>query len=341
MTFDITFAGIVAKPGEIVKEEITMEGSSFKLPVAIINGKENGKTFLITASIHGFEYPGIQTAAELIRELDPSEISGAVVIIPIVNASGFYGRHPYICPEDENRNNLNKVGPGKPDGTFAERLIYFLEEEFVKKSDFHLDLHSGDGTEALLRFCAIGNAQNEDIREYVHEIVHHLNFDYHTQSSGSTEFYNSSAKYAGIPSMMFECGGSGSWDSEEVEFEKDSIRRIMQMLDILPGKPEHNENVQCIVKQSWIECGQTGFFYGMCKVGDDIKEGQKLYEIRDVWGNLLEEHYAAYDGKVFILNNTLGVSKGDDAIFYGCVENLHDHCTFHDHEHHDHHHHKH
>ncbi|MBQ0058798.1 MAG: succinylglutamate desuccinylase/aspartoacylase family protein [Lachnospiraceae bacterium] len=331
MTQDVTFAGITAKSGEIVKTEIPFGGSKYKIPVAIINGKEDGKTFLITASIHGFEYPGIQAAAELISELDPSVMSGAVVIIPIVNTSGFYGRHPYICPEDENFNNLNRVGPGKPDGTFAERLIYFLEEEFVKKSNFHVDLHSGDATEALLRFCAIGNAQSEETREFVHEIVHHLDFHYHTQSSGSTEFYNSSAKYAGVPSMMFECGGRGSWDPEEVEFEKECLRRIMQMLDILPGKPEHNEKVQCIDRQSWIECGQTGFFYGYCKVGDDIKEGQKLYEIRDVWGNLLEDHYAAYDGKVFILNNTLGVSKGDDAIFYGSVKHLHDHCSLHDH----------
>lgn len=317
MNGTITFAGLSAAPGEKITGTIPVAGSVHELPIAIFNGATDGKIMLITASIHGFEYPGIQAASEMIRELDPAGISGAVVIIPVINASGFYGRNPYICPEDEKQQNLNKVGPGKADGTFAERLIYFLEEEIVKKCDFHLDLHSGDATEALIRFCAIGNHPDPKARELVHEIIHHLNFEYHTQSSGSTEFYNSSAKYAGVPSMMFECGGSGTWSMEEVEFEKDSIRRIMQMLDILPGKPDHNHAVKCITKQSWIECGKTGFFYAFCKIGEEIHKGQKLFEIRDVWGNLLQEYSAEHDGKVFILNNTLGVSEGDDALFYG------------------------
>lgn len=317
MLKEITFAGLTAEPGEKVAEYLVYPGSKHKIPVAIINGKGDGKTLLITASIHGFEYPGIQASAELVRELDPNEISGAVVIVPVVNASGFYGRNPYICPEDDLQQNLNRLGPGKPDGTFGEKLIYFMLEEFVKKSDFHVDLHSGDATEELLRFCAIGNAADPEVREFVHQVIHHLPFNYHTQSSGSTEFYNSSAKYYGVPSMMFECGGSGTWDREEVEFEKDSLRKIMQMLDILPGHPPYNPDVRCIHQQSWIEVGYTGFFYSMCKVGDDIVEGQKLFEIRDAWGNLLNEHYAKHDGKVFILNNTLGVTEGDDAIFYG------------------------
>lgn len=319
MLTSISFDTITAMPGEKVTGFINISGSEYPLPVAVINGKNDGRIFLITASIHGFEYPGIQTASELIRELDPEKISGAVVIIPIVNASGFYGRKPYICLDDEEHKNLNKVGPGKADGTFAERLIYFLIEEFVKKCDFHLDLHSGDATEALLRFCAIGNNPDPEKREYVHQIIHHLGFEYHTQSSGRTEFYNCSSSYVGIPSMMFECGGAGTWSEEEVAFEKENIYKIMQMLDILPGKPDINPAVKCIVKQSWIECGKTGLFYSFCKIGDDVREGQKLFEIRDVWGNLLQEYTAEHNGKVFIVNNTLGVSEGDDAIFYGLM----------------------
>ncbi len=39
-----------------------------------------------------------------------------------------------------------------------------------------------------------------------------------------------------------------------------------------------------------------------------------------MYGELLEEHYAAYDGRVMIMSNTLGVSEGDDAVFYGKTE---------------------
>lgn len=318
MTNYIEFAGIKAAPGEKVTDYFTLEGSDHKIPVAVINGKADGKTMLITASIHGFEYPGIEAAKELIQELNPEEISGAVVIVPVVNVSGFIGREPYICPDDELQQNLNRLAPGKADGTFGQRLIYFMTHEFVKKCDFHLDLHSGDATESLLPFCAIGNADDPEKKELVHEIVHHLTFEYHTTSTGRSEFYNGSAYHAGVPSMMFECGGNGMWLREEVDFEKDNIRRILQLLDILPGKPSYNDHVKCIHKQAWIECGATGFFYSFVKIGDEVKQGQKLFEIQDVWGNVLQEYCAEFDGKVFIVNSTLGCTEGNDAIFYGC-----------------------
>ena len=48
-----------------------------------------------------------------------------------------------------------------------------------------------------------------------------------------------------------------------------------------------------------------------------MKKGQKLGEIRDIFGNLLEEITAVFDGRIKISNNTLGVSKGDDTFMYG------------------------
>jgi predicted deacylase len=57
--------------------------------------------------------------------------------------------------------------------------------------------------------------------------------------------------------------------------------------------------------------------YKFVETGDEVKKGQKLGEIRDIFGNLLEEITAVFDGRIKISNNTLGVSKGDDTFMYG------------------------
>ena len=57
----------------------------------------------------------------------------------------------------------------------------------------------------------------------------------------------------------------------------------------------------------------------VCCTGD-IKKGQKLFEIRDFFGNLIEEIHAKFDGHVVIVSNTLGVNVGDDLITYGEIE---------------------
>ncbi len=241
MKESITFAGLTAPSGTKVSQYIEMPGENYKIPVIIVNGVNDGKIFLITASVHGFEYPGIESTVELSRELDPKDVSGAIVIIPIINSSSFYGRLPYVCADDEERKNLNRLAPGDKNGTFGQRLIAFLTEEFAKKADFHIDLHSGDATEALYRFAAAGNAQDEATRKLIHDVIHHTSYEYYTQSSGKNEFYNGSVYYYGVPSMMFEVGEKGSWTREEVDEEKDNLKRIAQYFKILPGEPELNK----------------------------------------------------------------------------------------------------
>ena len=321
MKNSIIFAGVRAAFCSKVSKIIEIpELDGYKLPVTIINGYDDGMKFLVTASIHGFEYPGIESAAELCRELEPEDMSGAMIIIPVINSSGFYGRLPYICGDDEERKNLNKLAPGNKNGTFGERLIAYLYDEFVSKVDFHLDLHSGDATEDLCNFAAAGNAPDEETRKFIHKVINHTGFEYYTQSSGRTEFYNGSVIYKGVPSMMFEVGGAAKWTRKAVVEEQENIKRIARYFGILPGQAELNVNQKWLKTQSWIECGHEGFFYAFVKAGEEIRKDQKLYEIRNVYGELLEEHYAMHDGKVMIINSTLGVSEGDDAVFYGKAE---------------------
>ena len=321
MKTNITFGGITVHSGAKVSRYIEVEElGGYKLPVTIINGEDDGKKFLVTASIHGFEYPGIEASAELCREIEPQNMKGAMIIIPVINSSGFYGRQPYVCPDDEERKNLNKLAPGDKNGTFGQKLIAYLYDEFVAKVDFHLDLHSGDATEQISNFAAAGNAPDEETRKFIYSVINHTSFEYFTQSSGKTEFYNGSVIYKGVPSMMFEVGGAGVWTRKEVVEEKENVKRIAKFLGILPGVAELNKEQRQLKTQSWIECEHDGFFYAFAKAGEEIKEGQKLYEIRNVYGELLEEYYAAYDGRVMIMNNTLGVSEGDDAVFYGKTE---------------------
>ena len=56
------------------------------------------------------------------------------------------------------------------------------------------------------------------------------------------------------------------------------------------------------------------------KAGDDIVEGQKIAEITDMFGNILETVTAKFDGHVVISTSTLAMSKGDGLITYGEVE---------------------
>lgn len=78
---------------------------------------------LVPAGIHNAEYVGIQAAIELSSEIDPEQLGGTLVIVPVANRSGFENRTMSMVHEDGK--NLNRVFPGDESGTSADRCPCF------------------------------------------------------------------------------------------------------------------------------------------------------------------------------------------------------------------------
>ena len=336
----ITIAEITAEPSGKVQCLVPVPGTTESIPVTIINGKEDGKVFLASAGIHGCEYPGILAVSELAETLDPEQVSGAVILIHCVNMSSFLGRQPYVCAADENRKNLNRLFPTDHTGSVGDRICRFLTEEFVRQCDFHVDLHSGDMVEELEACILVANTPDPEQKELLTDIAKHTRFRWRMNSGGRTEFYNSSAIDFGKPALLFERGGAGYWTRSEVEDDKADLISIMQYLKILPefckmrrnqeagGEPvcysfgtSLNPEQKFFFRHEWTSAqeGDDGFLFPFVKLGDDIKEGQKLFEIQDVFGRKIREIRAKYDGHVVIISHTLSVHAQDDLITYGQV----------------------
>ena len=90
---------------------------------------------------------GIQSAVELGRDLKIEKMTGTVIIVKVVAKEEFENRHGSLCRA--TGENLNRVFPGKKDGTKYERLASAVVEELQKVADYYIDLHSGDDYEKL------------------------------------------------------------------------------------------------------------------------------------------------------------------------------------------------
>ena len=89
---------------------------------------ERGTKLRITAGIHGGEYPGIAAAMELGRDIEPEHVTGCLIMMHPVNIQGFWARREMIVPEDGK--NLNRVFPGDPTGTLADKTAYLISNNF-------------------------------------------------------------------------------------------------------------------------------------------------------------------------------------------------------------------
>lgn len=306
-----TIAGHALHPGKTVKDHIHVDGTEFHVPHVMLCGKKAGPTVLITAGIHSAEYVGIQAAIELSNELDPDELHGNVIILPIVNRSGFENRTMSMVYEDGK--NLNRVFPGDASGTESDRLAHMIFEVFIRSSDAYIDLHSGDGYETLIPY--VYYLKDSPAAEQSLHMVECVNTDYVVPSSCRTGGAYNLASMHGIPSILIERGQLSLYHREEIEADKEDVRNILRRLNVLDGS--WNTYGKTVLREMSDDAPFTGCWYPRLSAGDSFHKGEKLGEIRDYFGQLLYEEIAPCDGILIHQCSHLNIIEGGPMVTYG------------------------
>src|SRR5712692_3212145 len=117
------------------------------IPVVVFNGAKPGPVLALVSGAHGTEYASIIALETLILDLDPSQLTGTVIILPLVNLPSFEQKVPHINPVD--KKSMNRFYPGKKDGTQTERASFLITKEVVDRCDYLIDFHGGDLDESL------------------------------------------------------------------------------------------------------------------------------------------------------------------------------------------------
>lgn len=314
----INIGGLCAAPGQRVHGFISIGNGEFSLPATIVRGEKPGKTALITAGIHAGEYVGIQSAIELGRDLKIEKMTGTVIIVKVVGRDEFENRHGSLCRE--TGENLNRVFPGKKDGTKYEKLAYAVVNELQKKADYYIDLHSGDDYEKLTPYVYYAGKADPEVTKISRQMAEQVDVPYMVKSEvASGGSYNYAAS-CGIPSVLLERGGMGDWDTEEVRSMKRDVRSILRFLGIYDGHASLRKYYPLNVTQvQYQSASYTGMWYPQKKAGDLFTEGEILGYVKDYEDNILENSVAYGDGVILYQAGSLQVLKDGPMVAYGRI----------------------
>lgn len=302
--------------GEKKNGWLQVEKSELKLPFTAICGRADGPAVLVSAGVHGAEYVGIQTVLELSRELEAEDIRGSLVFLLLANPTASRNYTRFVVPEDGK--NLNRVFPGKADGTLSERIAYTIVHELQSQADYYIDVHAGDTSEAVMPFVYFTQVAREEVCQVSEEMAKAADTAIRASSTATTGAY-SCACIHGIPSILMERGGRGVYTREEVELYKQDIRNVLIRLKVLSGEEKHTVEQKRVDQAVYVEAEQDGFWYPRLQAGDTFLEGALLGELKDVWGNLLFSCHTQYNGIVLYQTVALGVKAGDPLIAYGML----------------------
>ncbi len=283
------------------------------LPVWMLQGAAPGPTLVLTAGVHGCEYVGIVALRRLFESLSPADLRGRVILLPLVNAEGFYAGSKQVVPGDGK--NINRVFPPPADGTRAENIARAVVEEIYPEADFLLDLHGGDVNEAMTPLVFYPATAAPEVTAQAREAAQHLEVLYRIPSTAKNGLYSYAAQ-RGIPALLMEMGGMGLWTEEQVESELRGIRSLMGFLTMGPESVPNGAQKE-MTEMRYVEADVRGMWFPVIQPGLSVAAGQVLGRLEDLDGNLLQTVRAAFDGLVLYHTVSLGVAAGDALVAYG------------------------
>jgi predicted deacylase len=290
--------------------EITL--GKYEWPYFAVAGAQDGPTFLLTAGIHAAEYTGILAAIRLGRGLEPADVHGTIVVIPLLNRPGFYERSIYVNPEDGE--NLNRIFPGRPDGPWSERFAYHLLNDVVVRCDYAMDLHAGDMIEDLEPFVIFSETGNADVDVRTRRMIDSYGVRWATRSVPTGErpgMLYAAAAERGVPAIIAESGRCGLVEEDAIQRHVDGVRNIWRTLGVLADAPPvTKEPPRVLSRFEWLRSEHQGIFECGVKVSDAVRAGQPLGRMVDLLGDPLGEVASPADGVVLFTVTSPAIKSG-------------------------------
>jgi predicted deacylase len=314
---------IVAAPGERAQGFLTIgetAGGPIQLPLVLINGREDGPVLCLTSGVHATEYPPIDAVLRTIQSIRPEELRGALIAVPVVNLRMFESRTPFVSPLDGL--NLNKVAPGKRDGSISEILAHVLLEEIIGRAQYHIDLHGGDFGEMLLPFAGYaltGNAELDRMGETLARLYTPKLISLARPGSSIPPFADGipfAATRRGVVSLFAESGGNATLEEGDVQIHLRGIRNVMQHLGMIPGTPSAPGPRLAAKDRVVIRATRAGLLRLKVQIGDEVRPGQEVAEICNLFGETVERVVANGTGIAGLVWAHKVVQTGDPIVRY-------------------------
>ena len=293
------------------------------LPVVVIHGAKAGPVLALVAGAHGTEYVSIIAVEKLIEQLDAAEISGTVILLPLVNIQSFEQKVPHVNPIDNK--SMNRFYPGKANGTQTERASWLITNQIVDRSDYLIDYHGGDLDESLRPYAYWGATGKEAQDRVSKEMVLAFGLDHiiiwrdRPTDLAATRYLDNTSSARGKPSIVVEAGHAGTVESDDVALLVNGTLSTMRALKMLSGDPRFVENPVWLERVVDVISNGPGIWYPLVKRGTYVSAGMKLGTITDYFGKVIAEPRAPVSGVVLHVNAVPSLKKGDNIADIGVV----------------------
>lgn len=287
-----------------------------RIPIAVIaNG--TGPTVILEGGNHGDEHEGPITIGELIRELDPGEVQGRLILMPANNVHAVVEARR-VSPVDGL--NFNRTFPGDPRGTITQQISAFVADHIFPLGDAFMDLHSGGSSLDIIPSAII--EPSADIALQKRNAAAAVAFDAPLTvviaNLGDPRTATAAAVRAGLATMGTEMAGGGRVSIDALGICRRGTRNVLAHFGVIESRHASPRRGDGMILElpgaaAYVFATVDGVFEPFHGLGTKVGAGQPAGRIHCTWDPARPPetlNYAA-DGIVYGLRQPGRVRPGN------------------------------
>lgn len=325
------FLGVTVKPGTRITTTIDAgslsDGSPILIPVILANGIAPGPTVYIGAGVHGDEITSTSTAGHFMLEVDPAQLHGRVICVPVQSPLAFRAHHRlaiqllFRSPMDQFGTDPFQHFPGDAEGNYGQRIARHLFD-MMSTADAAVDMHTPTTGGRYVPFVFLPPPTvAEDVYQKSMDIANAFcpDFILKTDSGvyvGEGTGHRTAAEF-GIPAFGFEVGEGGRLQLDGVRRGVRGLINVLKYFQMLEGSLQELGPRRVVTSMTPVRATHGGLWELDATLGIDVAHGDLLGVVRDIWGDVVQEVTAPHAGP-FMRSTTFGsVASGDRLIQIG------------------------
>ncbi len=281
--------------------------SPLNIPIEVVNGVQTGPVLMICAAIHGDELNGVEIVRQTLAKIDPDQLRGTLIAVPVVNVFGFIHKSRYL----PDRRDLNRCFPGSTKGSLGGRMAKIFFNEVARHCTHIIDLHTGAIHRNNLPQIRANLSDPETER-----IAKRFGTPVVIDASLRDGSLRSEAASEGIAVITYEAGEALRFDPLAIAAGVQGVERVMRKLKMLRGK-RVKKSVEPVIAAatSWIRAEVDGIVRAQVSLGERVSKGQTLAYISSPLGESELELKAPRSG-IVIGQQSLPLVNEGDAVFH-------------------------
>ena len=202
-----------------------------RIPLLVANGSRPGKRIYVVNGLYGDEYTGMEALYRLFQELDPQNMSGVFMGIPMLNTPAF----DLIKRTGPDEIIMNRTGAGNCGGFITEKITGFFMDHIVSQADYGVEIIEIGMHYAITSFVALVNRPDGSVDL---DFAKSFGSDLLWVGSASPAVMRNAAAQKGVNVFMTELGGGAKVERDHAEFEHKALKNLLRHLGVISGQPE-------------------------------------------------------------------------------------------------------